>query len=356
MKVILGMSGGVDSSVSALLLQQQGYEVIGITIKLFDCNDKMLNNKNGCCNADGVTSAKVVCKQLGLRHYIMDADQAFEKNVLRASYDMYASGQTPNPCALCNRSVKMKTLIDVADIYGAELISTGHYIRREGSRFFRSGGVKDQTYFLALTPREYLTRCIFPLANLTKLQVRDIAKQHGLSSAEKKESMDLCFTEGNVGGVLCEQYGTLPQGNIIFQGRVVGRHNGTHKFTIGQRKGIGISFPNNIIYVKEIIGKDVILGTREQLQCVGLECSEINWIGTPQKIVNIQTRYGQNTFSGRLENGEIIFDCPQSAIAKGQVVALYNGCELLGGSMIKDVMKENEINNGKSDLNKPSTK
>jgi tRNA-specific 2-thiouridylase len=340
MKVIIGMSGGVDSSVSALLLQQNGYEVIGITIKLFDCNDKLQNNKSGCCNIDGVASAKAICNQLKIPHYIMDADQAFEKSVLRASYDSYASGHTPNPCALCNRSVKMKALIDVANIYGADLISTGHYIHRDGNRFFRSGDSKDQTYFLSLTPVEYLRRCIFPLAGLTKPQVRDIARKHNLFSAEKKESMDLCFTDGDVGKTLCDKYGTLPGGNIIFKGNIVGQHNGTHNFTIGQRKGIGVSFPNVIIYVKEIIGNDVILGTKEQLQCAGLKCGEINWIGAQQRIVNLQTRYGQKPFNGILEDDKIIFDCPQSAIAKGQVVAIYNGNELLGGSLINGLIKE----------------
>ncbi|HXE41662.1 MAG TPA: tRNA 2-thiouridine(34) synthase MnmA, partial [Candidatus Baltobacteraceae bacterium] len=259
-RVICGMSGGVDSSATAALLLEQGYDVIGITLKLWpqDCVNRA---EDKCCGPQAVTDARSVCYKLGVPYYLIDEAAEFQKHVIQYFADEYKAGRTPNPCVMCNQNLKFGRLIDRADQLGADFIATGHFARIEksadGSRHLLKRGRdlrKDQSYFLFSLRQDQLARAIFPLGEKTKSDTREVARHCNLKTADKEESMEICFVpDNNYGGFL--QQANLVQkhrGEIVdLHGHVLGHHDGIEFYTIGQRKGLGITTPKPV-YVVEL--------------------------------------------------------------------------------------------------------
>src|SRR6266550_3009002 len=259
-RVVVGMSGGVDSSATAALLLEQGFEVVGITLKLWP-QDCVSRAEDKCCGPQAVMDARAVCHKLGVPYYLIDEAEEFQAKVIRYFADEYSAGRTPNPCVMCNQNLKFGRLIDRADQLGADFIATGHFARVEknadGSRYLLKRGRdsrKDQSYFLFSLRQDQLARAIFPLGEKTKSDTRDVARHCNLKTADKEESMEICFVPDNNYGRFLEQAKLVQKhrGEIVdLHGQVVGHHDGIEFFTIGQRKGLGISSPKPL-YVIEL--------------------------------------------------------------------------------------------------------
>ena len=365
MKVIVAMSGGVDSSVAAALLKKEGFEVIGVTLSLF------VPEKGGiaCCGAaEAGAKARAVCDALGVRHYLKNAAGIFRKNVIEVFIKSYLAGATPNPCVDCNRTVKFSYLFDLAKVFGAECLATGHYARIEecpdgsaspGEGFAGTGfrllrGVdplKDQSYFLYCLKKEQLPRVLFPLGGLAKKEVRRIARELGLPAAEEKESHDICFVgKGNYDGYLKHSGGVKPRpGRIVdAEGGKLGRHEGFFNYTIGQRRGLGV-YGGERLYVTALRpeANEVVLGKLSDACFSKLEVSGLNWLAKKPAAgerVEAQIRYRHKPASCLVVSSEGtdfygVFDEPQFAPAKGQSVVFYKGDMVLGGGTISAVTK-----------------
>ncbi len=348
------MSGGLDSSVAAALLVEQGYEVIGITIKTYNYEDVGGNivNESNCCSIEGINDARRVCLQLGIPHYVVDFTVPFRKHIIDHFIDSYVSGETPNPCVRCNRLIKWGEMLKKADALGATYVAMGHYarVRRSGDRYFITRGVdrsKDQSYALWTLTQDALARTLFPLGEYTKAEVRAIAERLGLSVARKGESFDLCFIpDNNYHRFLKEQQPELEDlegGPIIFNGEVVGHHRGYPFYTVGQRRGLGVSY-RQPLYVLNVIPEEnaVVVGTKDQLLHRGLIAHSVNlmkYAALPQpRRVMAKIRYKDPgapayawTEEGRLY---VEFLEPRRAITPGQSVVLYEGDDLIGGGVI----------------------
>lgn len=342
------MSGGVDSSVSAALLRDAGYDVVGAMMRFWP-DARRQDTFDSCCSPDAAHEARRVAEGLGIPFYLLDYRDEFERHIVGPFLSEYAAGRTPNPCVLCNSSVKFESLVRKARMLGCDKVATGHYVRRvdaaNGPEFHRgSDPLKDQTYFLWGTPRASLERVLFPVGHLEKPAVRELARAYGLVTADKPESQNICFVPGTVREYLVERLPARKGDLVDRDGQVVGQHEGAQFYTVGQKRGLGL-FRNH--EERFVIGVDaaanrVVVGSREDCEWAGLRASGVNYLmdaGLLPTRVRAQVRYRQAPATARLvsvdsDGFELEFDEPQFAVSPGQSVVLYDGERLLGGGFI----------------------
>lgn len=346
-KVVVGLSGGVDSSTVAAILSDRGYEVVGLTLWL-------MKGKGQCCS-EGLVDAAKLCDQLGISHHVVDSREVFQENIVDYLVSGYSAGITPLPCSQCNRAVKFGPMLNYArQELGIDTIATGHYAR---TRYDETTGRyqllraidrnKDQTYFLYDLPQEVLSHVIFPLGEQPKTETRRAAAEFGLHTAEKPESQDLCLIEANGSmRAFLDKYITPQKGDIVDQsGRVLGQHDGVHHYTIGQRKGLGIAHSEPLYVVAlDAVNNRVIVGDRAATLAPECTVQRVNWVSiaeptTPIK-AEVQIRYRATAVPATvipLENDRVrvVFDEPQSSITPGQAAVWYDGEVLLGGGLIE---------------------
>lgn len=329
MRVVVGMSGGIDSSITAYLLKKSGYDVIGLTFRFWECGFE--GNDKSCCGIDAVEQAKSVAGILKIPHYVLDVRDSFEENVFKKSWSLYAQNKTPNPCAICNRFVKFPHLLRYADLLKAEYISTGHYAISENGCLYRGADPKkDQSYFLYSLKN--LERIIFPLGEITKTEVRSIAKEIGLPNAQRKESQDLCFGVKNFPEMLCKRYGDIDFcGKVITKDNKILGENKVYNYTIGQK-----TYGN---YVVEL-NKDIIVD-KSPRPVKKIVVSDLNFISKFRQAIEIQTRYRQKAVPALAKlNGdkaEITFLDLQHSVAPGQIAVFYYCDEVIGGGTIEEI-------------------
>jgi tRNA-specific 2-thiouridylase len=352
--VLVAMSGGVDSGVAAALTAERGHEVIGVTLKLW-CYGASPASPRACCTLDAIADAQGVARRMGFPHFVVDAEEVFRERVLRPFLDAYAAGRTPYPCALCNQHLKFGDLVARMDLAGAERLATGHYARVErtadGWGLFRAAdAAKDQSYALALIPRATLARVWFPLGGLTKDEVRAHGRRLGLRLWDKPESQDLCFVpDGDYAGYatsrLGETRGTAAGAFVDARGTRLGTHRGILHYTVGQRRGLGLTAPEPL-YVIAIDAErnQVAVGPRAALDAPGLVAGPVNWLlpGPPGPGTRAEVRIRSQHRAARarlepLEDGrvEVRFETPQSAVTPGQLAVFYSGDRVLGGAPIE---------------------
>ena len=349
-RVLVAMSGGVDSSVAAALLAEQGYDVVGATMKLFCYGDDVPDRP--CCSLDSINDARRVCERIGVPHYVLNLESAFGRDVVANFADEYARGRTPIPCVRCNTFTKFRDLLRKADAIDARWIATGHYARAEGGLLRRGADAgKDQTYFLWGIDRAVVGRLLLPVGALTKAETRERAHALGLEVvAEKPESQEICFVpDGDYVKVLRRQLGegapALAPGPIVLSdGRVVGEHAGHARYTIGQRRGLPGGFPAPM-FVVAIRPEDraVVIGPREELLGRGVVAREVNWLADAPALgarVGVRVRHRAPIAAAevvRIGAGEVelALDEPVAAITPGQSLAIYDGEVVLGGGVIE---------------------
>ncbi len=335
-KVLLGMSGGVDSTVAAHLLQNEGYEVVGITLNMLGCKE------------ESYKEVKELCKALGIEHISMDLKQDFDENIVKYFVSEYLNGKTPNPCVLCNKEFKFEKILSKADELGIEYVATGHYVRLEkkAGRYILKKGKdlgKDQSYVLYKLSQEQLSRCIFQLGDYKKEDIRNIAKELGLSNAKKEDSQDICFVENNDYASLIPQTDTKGGEIVDKKGNVLGQHSGIHNYTLGQRKGIGIS-SNEALYVinLDVESNRVVVGKEKDIYSSELIAKDVNWIMNPSKrmLARVRIRYhAKEAWAYVSALGEkkvkVKFLRAQRAVTPGQAVVFYKGEYVVGGGTIE---------------------
>ena len=350
-KVIVAMSGGVDSSLAAALLQERGHEVIGVTMHLWDGDDERLA-ESLCCSQEIAESARRVCAQLDIPYYVFNYQKEFRRHVIDYFLKEYAQGYTPNPCLACNRDVKFRALLNRATALGVDYVATGHYarIRQVGERYELLRAVepeKDQAYMLHTLGQDALARLLFPIGEYSKGEVRERAKSLGLASADRPESQDICFVPGGDYRNLLreEQPDSLYSGPIFdLEGRELGRHRGLPLYTIGQRRGIGLTSAEPL-YVVELdpARNAVIVGPSEALNRDSLEATGVTMISGvwPSEPFSCEAQIRSHadpvralTIPGEAGRITVEFETPQRAITPGQAVVLYNGESVLGGGRI----------------------
>lgn len=352
--VVVGMSGGVDSSVAAYLLREQGYQVIGVTMQIWQQEDTCtIENNGGCCGWSAVEDARRVCDKLEIPHYVMNFRKEFKESVIDNFVEEYLTGRTPNPCIRCNRYVKWEALLDRSLAIGADYIATGHYARvkkLENSRYAIVKSVtekKDQTYALYNLTQEQLSHTLFPIGEYEKEKVREIAEQIGLAVAHKKDSQEICFIPDNdYGRYLCESGAKLPApGDFVDKaGCKLGTHRGIYQYTIGQRKGLGISAPKPLFVCDMDVAKNqVILGNKEDVFGTACICNHLNPMGVERfsdgQVVFAKIRYGDKgefCCLKYLEDDVLLceFQNPVRAITPGQAIVFYESDVVLGGGTI----------------------
>lgn len=346
-KVLVAMSGGVDSSVAAMLLKNDGYDISGVTM----CLGISTEDDAKCCGASAVDDAKRVCDRLRIPHYVFDYAAQLEEKVIANFISEYKKGRTPNPCVECNRRLKFGTLLDKAMTLGFDYLATGHYAAIEKNE--KGHGLKrpkdkrkDQTYFLYSIPYDRLGNILFPLAHFTKDEVRDLAKQNSLSVAEKQESQDICFvTQKNSQEFLLERARDIKPGPIVdLHGKVLGRHRGIIFHTIGQRGGLGISHPTPLYVVSiDPLKNRIVAGEKKDLMGKGLVASDVNMLSEHwPKEVHAKIRYRKKEalceVIKEMDKLKVTFAEEQEAITPGQSVVFYDQDRVLGGGIIDEVL------------------
>lgn len=363
--IAVAMSGGVDSSTVAAMLRAEGHKVVGLTMQLW--NQRRLAGRDGmpesvqgrCCSLDDVYDARRVAETIGIPYYVVNHEDRFERDVVRPFVEEYLSGRTPIPCSLCNNHLKFDQLLTVAQQIGADSVATGHYARVEfddaSARWLLKRPTdrsKDQTYFLFGLTQEQLSRTLFPLGGMTKPEVRELARKHGLALAEKPDSQEICFVPGGdykkfLDAYLSEQGDSLPDtaGELVTtDGRVVGEHSGIHNFTVGQRKGLGVA-TGTPLYVLQIKGdaRQVVVGEQENLYSRTLLAKRTNLtsiedVREPMR-VSVKIRHRHEPAAATIEKTSaneirVTFDEPQRAITPGQAAVFYDGDVVVGGGWI----------------------
>jgi tRNA-specific 2-thiouridylase len=359
MRIVVAMSGGVDSSVAAALLVEQGHEVIGLSMQLYDVSERADGERSfgSCCTIDDLHDARRVAAAIGIPHYIVNFERQFHDQVVSNFVDEYAAGRTPLPCAHCNSDLKFATLLDRARGLGADAVATGHYARVErtesGHHHLRRGadGTKDQSYFLFALTQEQLARAVFPVGDRPKDEVREYARQRGLPVAAKPDSQEICFIPDHdyASFVTRRAPASVAAGGWILDeaGRALGRHGGIHRFTVGQRKGLGLSSSGagKPLYVLSLKpeSQDVIVGPKASLERTRLTASGVNWIEGAARAESrsacVQIRHRHHAApaivraTGR-DRAEVVFDTPQIAVTPGQAAVFYDGEVVIGGGWI----------------------
>jgi tRNA-specific 2-thiouridylase len=353
------MSGGVDSSVAAAILAERGYDVVGIAMRLAPDAAPRPGNRAACCSYDDFEDARRVAERMNFPFYVIDLRQEFAARVITPFVGEYLEGRTPNPCLLCNRDIKFDRLWNRADALGADCVATGHYARieRDGNGAFHllraADARKDQSYFLFTLSQAQLSRTLFPLGSMTKDEVRMRARQLGLLNADKPESQEICFVPNDDYAAFVEQRSRPQQiraGNVVdASGRRLARHDGIHRFTVGQRRGLGVA-AGTPLYVREINPEtaDVTVGRREQLGAAGLRASSVSWVdpgllGCRDLAVEVKIRYRHPAVPARLKmvgnnRAEVRFARENPAVTPGQACVFYRGEEVLGGGFIEGAM------------------
>lgn len=355
-KAVVAMSGGVDSSVAAALLVEQGYDVTGIMLKLW--RGEAANVDSGCCNVGAASDARRVADTLGIPFYVLNFAERFEQTVIDNFHADYASGRTPNPCVRCNQWIKFDALLERATALGADVLATGHYarVRSDGGRYRLLRGVdhnKDQSYVLWMLDQAKLARALFPVGDMAKSETRRMAAQLGLRTANKPDSQEICFVRNGDLPAYVDEH--IPASNrpgpmVSTKGEQVGEHRGIARYTIGQRKGLGISL-GMPVFVRSIDAETntIVVGRREELACGGFAACETSWVDQPLQVgreVLIQYRSHGEVYTGRVESSSpgrvgVVFDRPVEAVARGQSGAFYDVNrpeQLLGGGVISSTV------------------
>ncbi len=351
-RVVVAMSGGVDSSVTAALLKDQGYDVVGITLQLYD-HGVAVQKKGACCAGQDIHDARRVAEAIGIPHYVLDYESRFQDSVMEEFADSYLRGETPVPCVRCNQTVKFRDLLETAQDLGAEALATGHYLRRDEvggrARLYRGrNAVKDQSYFLFATTQEQADYLRFPLGGLTKDETRALADKYNLAVAAKPESQDICFVpNGNYASVIERMRpGAGVPGDIVdMDGTVLGRHTGIINYTIGQRRGLGVA-TGSPLYVTRIDPdrNRVIVGPVEALQVSKITLRDVNWIGdrplgeegvsVTVKVRSTQEPVAATLFGAADGWAEVELSTAGQGVSPGQACVIYDQDRLLGGGWI----------------------
>jgi tRNA-specific 2-thiouridylase len=358
MRIVVAMSGGVDSSVAAALLVRQGHDVVGLSMQLYDHSDRQTETTGvrfgTCCTIDDLHDARRVASHIGIPHYIVNFERQFAETVIADFVREYSSGRTPIPCVHCNGDLKFATLASRAEGMGADFVATGHYARVErdeatGRYRLKRGAdpAKDQSYFLFTLDQDQLSHAMFPIGEIDKTIVRELARELGLEVADKRDSHEICFVPDNDHAAFLERHGMMAGAGSIRDagGLEVGRHDGVHRFTVGQRKGLGLSSPIPLYVVGiDAAANAVTVGPREALERVELTASGVNWIAGVAPAagarVTARIRHRHQEAPATIEPVDdarvrVRFDIPQSAVAPGQAVVMYDGDVVVGGGWIE---------------------
>jgi tRNA-uridine 2-sulfurtransferase len=355
MKVAVAMSGGVDSSAAAAILLDQGHTLAGVTFRLFGCEIARAADGKSCCSQEDVADAMRVSMALGIDHEVIDFSERFAQDIIDPFAASYAAGRTPNPCILCNQHIKFSAFLDWALEAGFDAIATGHHARIEhdGSRWQLRAGEdshKDQTYFLFPLDQISLPHVLFPVGSFTKPEVRKIAASHSLPVAEKSESQDVCFAAGGSYAEFLEEHAglkPLPGQIVLVDGTPVGQHEGLHRYTVGQRKGLGVAWRQPLYVVgKEIAQNLLIVGERNALDCSGILADNAIWTGgtipAAGTALTVRIRYRSaatpaTVVAASAEDFSLQFASSVQGVATGQAAVLYDGDTVVGGGWIASV-------------------
>jgi tRNA-uridine 2-sulfurtransferase len=344
-RIVVAMSGGVDSSVVAVLAARTGAEVIGITLQLYDHGEAVGRSKT-CCAGRDIYDARTVAERLGIAHYVFDYETRFRDSVIERFADEYARGRTPIPCVSCNQGVKFTDLLALARNLGADCLATGHYVRRvagpHGPELHRAADpARDQSYFLFATTREQLDYLRFPLGGLAKPAVRDLARELGLVVADKPDSQDICFVPNGDYAAVVEKVrpGAARPGEIVdLGGRVLGEHRGLIHFTVGQRRGLEIGGQAEPLYVVRLEpeSRRVVVGPKAALAVGAARLSGLNWLGEDQReSLSVKVRSMARPAPARFDGESVHFMTPEFGVAPGQAAVVYDGSRVLGGGWIE---------------------
>lgn len=344
-RVLMAMSGGIDSSVAAMLLLEQGYELTGVTFRTFDSiKPSCLAKEKGCCSVESIMEARNLAHRLGFEHYIVDFRDIFRQHVIANFVDEYRHGRTPNPCVLCNSHIKWGVLLEEADRHNCELIATGHYARiaqHDGHWFLRraADSHKDQTYFLWMLTEENIARTVFPLGDLTKDEVRQMAAERGFEQlSKKKESQEICFIPDNDYRSFLASEGCEVQEGLYVdgEGKVLGKHAGFQNYTIGQRKGLGVAlgYPAFVTHI-DAENNEVTLGRHDDLWQTEVSLRDGFFRGDASRPVRAQIRYRSQPAEAVFDGERLSFSSPVWAAAPGQSAVIYQDDLLVGGGIIR---------------------